>query len=345
LTVLDQSGDRTRSLDQTPIRHAATIPILIVTGALGAGKTALLQRLLSGVDGSRYAVIVNEFAPLGVDQHILETAAGEIVLLDNGCFCCRTGNSLSETLMKLFEQRRAGQIDDFEGIIVETSGLSDPVAMLQDIARDTEASRIFHVNAILTVVDATAGSSTVEKDEVSRRQVAFATTVILSKTELVGFDERTATENTVSSLNPYAAIVHALQESIELSDFFRRSEFAVPTPQAFISRHHHRRDIQHHIVNITEPLSWTGFTTALEAIAALRGPDLLRVKGIVHAKGYSTPIVYHRVQHVTYPPSRLSRWPNQIRQTELVFITRNIPGASVELLIRSASELAEDSKQ
>ena len=341
MTALRHSDDRVQSLDEAPIRRSATIPILIVTGALGAGKTTLLQRLLSGADSTRYAVIVNEFAALGIDQHILETSASEIVLLDNGCFCCRARGGLSETLMGLFEQRRAGQIEDFEGLIVETSGLSDPVSMLQDIARSAEASRIFHVNAIITVVDAAASPSDIKGSEISRRQVAFATTVVLSKTELVGFEEKVTICNTVSSLNPYAAIVHAQHESIDLSKFFSRPEFTLPAALPSIS-HNHRTDIQHHIIKVPEPLSWKGFTIALEALAALRAPDLLRVKGIVQARGISAPIVYHRVQHVTYPTAHLPRWPSQNRQTELVFITRDICRSSIETLIRATNELATE---
>src|SRR5438067_7351529 len=164
--------------------RGARIPVTIVTGFLGSGKTTLIQRLLATPEGANTAVIVNEFGEVGIDHALLRGSSDATVLLGNGCVCCAVRSDLEETLRTLFADRAHGAVPSFRRVIIETSGLADPGPVLQTFASDRALGREFHLQSLVTVVDAVAGAGNLARMPEARHQAALADRVVLTKTDL-----------------------------------------------------------------------------------------------------------------------------------------------------------------
>ncbi|WP_048710635.1 CobW family GTP-binding protein [Microvirga massiliensis] len=305
------------------------IPVTVVTGPLGSGKTTLLQSVLETAEGARSALVVNEFAELGIDQHLL--AADTIALLANGCFCCRPAGDLAGTLRSLLEQRRVGRVPDFERVLIETSGVADPSAILLSIASDPEVARDFFVQRIVGLVDATMSLWDTLASEHHRRQLALADLILVTKVDRAGPDVTDALRMELAEMCPGVPVDHCSRGQVGISQILARPALVMPIPLTLRQRPH-RSDITKHIIVRREPWDWDAFSTAMQALAALRAPDLLRVKGLLHLHDRERPIVYHRVQHLVDRITELDRWPGE-RETQLVFITRNIAGGDIDRLI------------
>jgi G3E family GTPase len=300
---------------------------------LGVGKTSVLRWLLANPGGHRLAVVVNEAASLGIDQHLLG-GGGDVALIGDGCFCCRAQNDLSATLTRLFEARRDGSLPGFDRVVIETSGLADPGAVLMALAADPALAERYHVATILTVIDATLGQQTLAAQPEARLQVALADAVAVSKSDLAGADETVSLQAAISVLNPDAVLVQARDGVLDGVDVLAASGPPRPlrhaTPVAT-----HSPDLVRHVLVREAPWKWENFSLAMDVLGTLRGPDLLRVKGIVHVLGRERPVVYHRVHHLAHRPTELEFWPEGRPATQLVFITRGLPGATIEATVDS----------
>src|SRR5271157_3384562 len=164
------------------------LPVTAVTGFLGSGKTALIRALLDKPEGAGTAIVVNEYGEIGIDHALLRSSSDVTVLLGNGCLCCNVRTDLQETLRTLFADRARGAVPSFERVIIETSGLADPGPVLQTFATDRALGREFHLQALVTVVDAVAGASNIERMPEARKQVALADRVVVTKSDLAGPD-------------------------------------------------------------------------------------------------------------------------------------------------------------
>ena len=329
------------SIAPTAIRRGRSappgaIPIVVVTGALGAGKTTLVRRLLDSPEGADSAVIVNEFSDLGIDQHLL--GREDVALLANGCFCCRQGGSLTRALLRLFEARRAGRMPDFRRVVVETSGIGDPAAILLSVAADEAAARLFFVQTIVTLVDATLASGDALAAEEARRRIMLADLLAITKADLAGPDAADRVHMALSALAPGVPILTAWDGLLDPDAVLGRAERAKPPPFTLRPPRHDRGVNRHNIVR-AEPIDLAAFLIAMEALAALRGPDILRVKGLLHVHGRDRPLVYHRVQHIAQAPTELAAWPGEVA-TQLVFITRDVPARALDALIDALAALA-----
>jgi G3E family GTPase len=306
-----------------------TIPILVVTGFLGAGKTSVLRWLLANPGGHRLAVVVNEAASIGIDQHLL--GGGDVTFLGDGCFCCRAQNDLSATLTRLFEARRDGTLPGFDRVAIETSGLADPGAVLLALAADPGLAERYHVATILTVIDASLGRETLAAQPEARMQVALADVVAVSKTDLAGADETASLQAAIAVLNPDAVMVLARDGVLDGVDVLEAA--GPPRPLRHVTPvASHVPDLMRHVLVREEPWKWENFSLAMDVLGALRGPDLLRVKGVVHVLGREHPVVYHRVHHLAHKPTELEAWPEGRRATQLVFITKGLSGNDIERL-------------
>ncbi|HZP76757.1 MAG TPA: GTP-binding protein [Pseudolabrys sp.] len=311
--------------------RGARIPVIVLTGFLGAGKTTLLRYFLGTPEGQGTAVVVNEFGTVGIDDALLRSSAEETVLLGNGCLCCNTRTDLQNTLRRLITERERGEIPDFRRIVIETSGLADPSPILQTFATDRALGAECHLDAVVTVIDAATGLTTLQWSAEARKQAILADRLILTKTDIGGADARDALTAKLRALNPRASIDVAQNGVVDprtLSEPVERGEAT-----SFIAEASHSEGIVSFVISDEKPIIWRTFARAMETLTALRGSDLLRVKGFLNVEGCRGPVVVQFVQHLAHPPVELAQWPDEDRRSRLVFITRNISERSVRDLL------------
>jgi G3E family GTPase len=319
------------------------IPVSVLTGFLGSGKTTLLGHLLRQPEFSRTAVVINEFGEIGLDHQLIETSEDTVIALTTGCLCCKVRTDLVQTLQDLLRRRDEGACLRFDRIVIETSGLADPAPILHALMTDTAIAGRLVLGGVVATVDAVTGGVTLEREPISRKQVAVADRIILSKLDLTGGVEP-ALLNRLAELNPGAPTLRAVHGRIESASLFDTA-FCDPkigsrdmdSWQAQAHEHSHDRhdaEIKAYTIVRTEPIQAVALTLFLEALAEHCGADLLRLKGIVNiAESPQRPAVIHGVQHVFHAPAWLDRWPSVDSRSRMVFITRRIPRRWIEVLL------------
>jgi G3E family GTPase len=317
--------------------RAHRVPVTVITGFLGAGKTTLLKRFLGTEEGRGSAVVVNEFGATGIDDALIRSSADETVLLGNGCLCCITRSDLQQALRRLVIERERGEIPDFRRIVIETSGLADPSPILQTFATDRALGDVFHIEVLVTVVDAATGTETLGWSSEARKQVILADRLILTKTDIAGASAVETLSAQLRELNPRAEIMPAVNGELDPS---RLTESTPDARNVFSAEAEHSDGISSFVLNESAPMPWTVFSRAMETLIALRGPDLLRVKGFLDVEGCRGPVVVQFVQHLAHPPVELEAWPDGNRQSRVVFITRNISEKQVLDLFAAVRALA-----
>jgi G3E family GTPase len=324
--------------------RGARIPVTVVTGFLGAGKTTLVRRFLSSPQGRGTAVIINEYGAVGIDDALVRGTADEVALLGNGCVCCITRSDLQVALRRLVAERERGQVQAFGRVLIETSGLADPAPILQTFSTDRALGGEFFIEVVVTVVDAVSGLKTLDWSTEARKQAILADRLIITKTDLAeaGAAERLAAA--LRALNPHAAIETAVEG--ELDPRCLTEPTTVERPHGgFIAEAEHSDGIQSFVVTEEAPLDWNAFARTMETLLALRGADLLRAKGFLNVAGCRGPVLVQFVQHLTHPPVELATWPDDNRTSRLVFITRGVPERQVRDLFVAVRALAGVSGQ
>jgi len=321
--------------------RGARIPVTIVTGFLGSGKTTLIRELLATPEGANTAVVINEYGEVGIDNALLRASSDATVLLGNGCLCCTVRTDLQESLRTLFAERAQGAVPSFQRVIIETSGLADPGPVLQTFANDRALGDEFHMQALITVVDAPGGVGNLDRMPEARAQVALADRIVLTKTDLADPASVAALSARLRAASA-APIVEAAQGAIDPHYLLDES---LDLPARAAAHHHdhahaHSHGIDSFALFFAAPLPWPVIEQAMAVLTALRGADLLRVKGIVAVAGMRGPVVIHAVQHVAHRPVELEDWPDSDRRSRLVFITRNLPRDTVEQLFAAVARAA-----
>lgn len=328
---------------------AGLIPVSIITGFLGSGKTTLVNRLLKRPEMNRVAVIVNELGEIGVDNELVETSSEQMMLLNNGCLCCVLRGDLQETMRDLFIKRRNGEIIDFDRVVIETTGLADPAPVMQTLITDSLLLEQYRLDCVVTVVDAVNAPGQLVQFTEPVKQVALADRLVISKSDLAGEKQVAELTARLKELNPKAPIKVAINGEVELSFLvgvgLSRTKARLEDVERWLGAeddhhgdgslaassrgdtHAHRHDetVQSFVLRFDKPMPWETFTQCMEVLTALRGPDLLRVKGLVNVEGKNGPMVVQGVQHLFHPPLELAAWPGPDHGTRLVFITRAIP--------------------
>jgi len=317
--------------------RGAKIPVTVLTGFLGAGKTTLLKHFLGTPEGAGTAVVVNEFGAVGIDDALLRSSSDETVLLGNGCVCCNTRSDLQNALRRLAADRERGVIPDFRRIVIETSGLADPAPILQTFGTDRALGDSFHVEVMAAVVDAAAGLQTLEWSAEARKQVILADTLIVSKADLAAGSDLAALQARLRQLNPRAVIASAANGEVDPACL---TEPAAGERGTFVAEAEHSDGIRSFVLAEPAPMKWPAFARMMEALAGLRGPDLLRIKGFLDVEGCQGPVLVQYVQHLAHPAVELAQWPDGARGSRLVFITRNVPEAQVRALLAAVEALA-----
>jgi G3E family GTPase len=320
------------------------IPVTVVTGFLGAGKTTLLRRFLATPEGAGTAVVINEFGSVGIDDALLRASTDDVTLLGNGCLCCNTRSDLQNALRNLVAERAQGTVPQFKRIVIETSGLADPGPILQTFATDRALGGEFHVEVVIAVVDAVGGLDTLAWSAEARKQIILADRLVVAKTDLAKPQAVKRLTARLIALNPHAAVHTAIAGDLEarylLETDASMSAAGAALRSGFVAEAEHSDGILSFVLTDDAPLPWDAFARGMETLIALRGPDLLRVKGLLNVAGCRGPVVVHVVQHLAHPPVELAAWPGKNRASRLVFITRGISERQVRDLFASVRALA-----
>jgi G3E family GTPase len=310
-------------MPDAPIRT----PVTVLTGYLGSGKTTLLNRILSETHGRRYAVIVNEFGEVGIDNDLIVNADEEIFEMNNGCICCTVRGDLIRILGGLM--RRRGKLD---GILVETTGLADPAPVAQTFFVDDDVRRKTRLDAIVTVADAKHLLSEIDRAPEAQEQLAFADVVLLNKTDLVSDSDLAAVEARARRINPYAAMHRTERCAVDLGKVLGRDAFNLDRilalePGFLDESHEHEHDEDIGSLSLTSeaPMNPERFIPWIEDVTRNFGMDILRMKGIIAMKDDDQRFVIQGV-HMLIEGDRRQPWKRgEKRATRLVFIGRDLP--------------------
>jgi G3E family GTPase len=316
--------------------RGARLPVTVVTGFLGSGKTTLIREFLARQEGANTAVIINEYGEIGIDNALLRGSSDATLLLGNGCLCCTVRSDLQETLRALFADRARGAVPGFQRVIIETSGLADPGPVLQTFASDRALGEEFHLQALVAVVDAPGGAGNLARMAEARHQVALADRIVLTKTDRADTAAVDALTGRIRALSA-APIATAVNGAIDPAFLLDESPDLAARVAAHEHDHAHTHGIDSFALFFDDPLPWPVFEQAMAVLTALRGPDLLRVKGLVAVTGCTGPVVIHAVQHVAHRPIELEDWPDGDRRSRLVFIARDLPRPAVEALFAAVA--------
>jgi G3E family GTPase len=348
--------------------EAATnkIPVTVLTGYLGAGKTTLLNRILSENHGKKYAVIVNEFGEIGIDNDLIVGADEEVFEMNNGCVCCTVRGDLVRIIDGLM--KRKGK---FDAIILETTGLADPAPVAQTFFVDEDVREKTALDAVVTVADAKWLSDRLKDAPEAKNQIAFADVIVLNKTDLVTKPELAEVEARIRAINPYATLHKTERAQVKLSDVLERGAFdldrILEIEPEFLEdgghdhdhdhchdenctheHHHHGHDHHHHghdhghglkhyhdedmqslSLRTEKPIDPTKFMPWLQELVAKDGEKILRSKGILSFKGDDDRYVFQGV-HMMLEGDHQRKWRNdEKRESRVVFIGRELPEQAI----------------
>jgi G3E family GTPase len=344
------------------------IPVTVLTGYLGAGKTTLLNRILTEDHGGRYAVIVNEFGEIGVDNDLVVGADEDVFEMSNGCVCCTVRGDLIRVLSGLMRRQKPGE-RAFDRIIVETTGLADPGPVAQTFFVDDDVKAKTQLDSVTALVDARHIMARLDDSREAREQVAFADRLILNKIDLASGDELTAIEARLRALNPLAPITRAERANVPLDDILGQHGFdldrIVEVRPDFINPphgaeghvhdehcghdhshadhdhdHHHAHDhgprghdhgddIRGVALSLDRPLDGRRFTAWLDRLLGEQGQNILRAKGIIDVQGEDRRLVFQAV-HMILEGDLQREWkPGERRWSRAVFIGRDLDEAAL----------------
>lgn len=342
----------------------AQIPVTLLTGFLGAGKTTILNHLVRDPALAKTLVIINEFGAVGIDHDLLSVSQDDVLVeMSSGCLCCTIRGDLVRTLRDAPWRFARGGVCWFDRVVIETTGLADPAPILHTLMTDEKLVALYRTDGVITVVDAVNGMATLDTQDESRKQAAVADRLLLTKTDLSSAEETAAIKARLHAMNPAAPIIPAVGGVVDPARLFDAGLYNPQTKSVDVQRwlnaeayegdhdhghhhdghdhdhdhdHHHDHDINRHDAQIhalcltfDEPLDAEAFDFWLHTLMMLKGPDVLRIKGIVNIAGLDRPMVLHGVQQIFHPPIMLDSWPSEDRRTRMVFITRGVDEATL----------------
>ena len=338
--------------------NATPIPVTVLTGYLGAGKTTLLNRILSEDHGRRYAVIVNEFGEIGIDNDLIVDTDEEVFEMNNGCVCCTVRGDLIRVVAGLM-RRQGPSARAFDAIIVETTGLADPGPVAQTFFVDEDVRARTRLDSVTTVVDAKHVLARIADSREAREQIAFADQIVLNKTDLVDAVGLEEVERRIRRLNPLAQIHRAVRSDVALPKILERHSFDLERileadagflnsvhgeqghvhDESCVHDHDHAphgghahedQDIKGVSLTSHRPLDGRRVSQWLEKIIQLQGPDILRAKGLLDIAGEERRMVFHAVHMIMEGDLQRAWRPGEPRYSRMVFIGRNLDQGDLE---------------
>lgn len=360
-------SETTQTQDAPPPER---LPVSVITGFLGSGKTTLLKYLLAHPDMGETAVVINEFGETGLDHLLVEKAEDDTVLLASGCLCCTVRGDLIDALRRLFRRRHKGEVPAFRRVVIETTGLADPAPILHTLMQDPVLTQVYRLDGIITTIDVVNGATQMDRQMEPVKQAAVADRLLLTKCDLADAATIAALEARLKALNPSAPLYRVAQGVIEPAALFNAGLYNPETKSLDVQRwlreeayaerdahhhdhdhhghhHEHGHDHDHHghghldrnrhddhirafCVSRAEPLDWQKFCGWIDMLTTTRGPDLLRMKGLLNVAGEAAPVAVHGVQHLFHPPVVLPAWPDADRRSRIVLITRDISPETIQ---------------
>jgi G3E family GTPase len=307
------------------------IPVTVLTGYLGAGKTTLLNRILSEPHGKKYAVIVNEFGEIGIDNDLVVGADEEVFEMNNGCICCTVRGDLIRILDGLM--KRKGR---FDAIIVETTGLADPAPVAQTFFMDQDVADTARLDAVVTVADAKWLSDRLKDAPEAKNQIAFADVIILNKIDLVTPQELEAVEARIRAINPYATLHRTKKCALPIAEVLGRNAFdldrIIELEPNFLEEghhHHHDEDMQSVALNIDGEVDPEKFMPWISDLTQREGPNILRCKGIVAFPNEPKRFVFQGVHMILDGDVQQDWKPQEKRRSRVVFIGRDLDETAI----------------
>lgn len=305
--------------------NAHRIPVTIVTGFLGSGKTTLINHILEGQHGRKIAVIVNEFGEIGIDGQLMVSDDEEqLVEFNNGCLCCTVRGDLVRTLEDLMQRA------DLDAVLVETTGLADPAPVASTFIVADEIKANFNLDAFVTVVDAPNLQRNLTDSHEAQEQVAFADIILINKTDLVSADEIVKIEQQIRTLNPIAKIHHTAFSVVDLPLILGTGAFdleaKLEVDPLFLDdlEHEHDATVGSFALTSEKPIDMNKFMLWMNALAQDKGEDLYRTKGLFYAQGFPERVLFQSVRMLTSMKRDRPWKPDEAKLTQLVVIGRNL---------------------
>ena len=336
---------------QAPASPAKPLPVTLLTGFLGSGKTTLLARLLAAPELADTAVILNEFGEVSIDHLVVAQLAQNIVELRNGCLCCTIRGDLALTLHDLLYRRECGELAPFTRVIIETSGLADPVPLAHTLMETPALKKAVVLEDIVTVVDGMHAVATVPVHETAADQVAMADLLLVSKIDLATPAQLAHARQLMAAVNPGAEVAEMANGEVPPALVVGQGRFnparradvmahwlmrhAEPH-QNQVHPHDHGLNYMSHVCRHPAPLSLAGTSEFLGRVVDELGGNLLRIKGIAgfREKG-GAPAVIHAVQGKCHPLQWMEAWPDQDHESRIVFIGRQLDVEGLERQFRA----------
>ncbi len=311
---------------------ATKIPVTVLTGYLGAGKTTLLNRILSEPHGKKYAVVVNEFGEIGIDNDLVVGADEEVFEMNNGCICCTVRGDLIRIIDGLLKRK-----DQFDGIIVETTGLADPAPVAQTFFVDETVGAKTSLDAVVTVADAKWLKDRLKDAPEAKNQIAFADVILLNKTDLVSETELRDVEMRIRAINPFARIHRTQNSNIAIDKVLGQGAFDLDRIEAidpdFLKgghKHFHDEDMKSVSFASDKPLDPDKFFPWIQELTQREGPNILRSKGILAFKDDPDRFVFQGV-HMILDGDHQRPWKtDEAKTSRIVFIGRQLDGMNLE---------------
>ncbi|MCC9620473.1 GTP-binding protein [Thalassospira sp. MA62] len=337
------------------------IPVTLLTGFLGSGKTTVLNHLVRQPELADTLIIINEFGEMALD-HLLVTHSTENLVMEmsSGCLCCTIRSDLVNTLRDItWRFSRNGQ-RQFQRVLIETTGLADPAPIVHTLMTHPQIAPKYQLDGIVATIDLAMGSSTFDQHREAIKQAAVADALLLTKSDLATDEQRTALLSRLDGINPAAprwevrngviapervlglGLFSAEGKAPDVERWLREEAYADASPHAHNAPghehkhdhshgHHHHHDVNRHDDHIRafcfvveEPILLEVLTDWLELLMSFVGTHILRVKAILNVEEYDQPIAVHGVQHIFHPPVLLPAWPSEDRRSRVVFITYDV---------------------
>lgn len=328
----------------------AFTPVFLLTGFLGSGKTTLLARLLTDPALGDTAVLINEFGEVALDHHLVERIDDATVLLGSGCVCCTVRGELAGMIRDMLSRRTRGLVPPFKRIVIETTGLADPLPVLTTLTADAVLRHHVRLGAVVVTADAVNVARQIAFQPESVKQVAVADRLVLTKADLCDAPAVARAVAAVRAVNHDAPLLVAGVDRLDAAEMFGERPLpggagssslglrCDPTSGEAISPH--GADLSSFSLVIDEALDWTAFGLWLSALLHRHGDRVLRVKGLLNVAGTEAPVAIHGVQQLVHMPVHLAAWPDEDRRSRIVFITRGLNASTVLRSMRAFGVLA-----